>query len=116
MQSAVSVEERCLPISAPSVNISPVWTRILTTVKSAEYAGESTLWLTIILNLTRKVFLLCWYHKLISSYNSPCSNNHPLKNKRHRNPFLGKWLTHLAGQLFAEQEAVHSISGWTLRV
>ena len=40
--SVVSVEEKCLLISVPSVNISPVWTRIRTIVKNVEYAGRST--------------------------------------------------------------------------
>ena len=40
--SVQSVRGRCLPIFAPSANISQVWIRILTTVKNVEYAGEST--------------------------------------------------------------------------
>ena len=42
VQSVVSVEEKCLLISVPFVNISPVWTRIRTIVKNVEYAGRST--------------------------------------------------------------------------
>ena len=42
VQSVVSVEGKCLLISVPFVNISPVWTRIRTIVKNVEYAGRST--------------------------------------------------------------------------
>ena len=41
VQSVVSVEGKCLLISVPFVNISPVWIRIRTTVKNVEYAGRS---------------------------------------------------------------------------
>ena len=41
VQSVVSVEEKCLLISVPFVNISPVWTRIHTIAKNVEYAGRS---------------------------------------------------------------------------
>lgn len=40
VENAAAVEPRCLLISAQSVNISQVWIRILTTVKSAEYVGK----------------------------------------------------------------------------
>jgi len=39
--SAANVEERCLPIFAPSVNTSLVWIKTLITVTNAEFA-EST--------------------------------------------------------------------------
>ena len=41
VQSVGSVEGKCLLISVPFVNISPVWTRIRTIVKNVEYAGRS---------------------------------------------------------------------------
>ena len=41
VQSVASVEGKCLLISVPFVNISPVWTRIRTIVKNVEYAGRS---------------------------------------------------------------------------
>ena len=59
--------------------------------------------------LNKKSFPVVLVPYFISSDNNPRSNNHLLKNKRHCNPFLGKWSTHLAGQLFVEQEAAHSI-------
>ena len=36
-----SVEGKCLLISAPSVSISPVWGKILISVKNVEFAGRS---------------------------------------------------------------------------
>ena len=41
--SAANVEERCLPIFAPSVNTSLVWIKTLITVTNAEFAGESAI-------------------------------------------------------------------------
>ena len=38
--SVVSVEGKCLLISVPSVNISPVSTKIPIIVKNVEYAGR----------------------------------------------------------------------------
>ena len=37
----VSVEGKWLPISVPSVNFLPVWTKIHIIVKNVEYAGKS---------------------------------------------------------------------------
>lgn len=36
-----SVEGKCLLFPAPSVSISPVWTKILIIVKNVEFAGRS---------------------------------------------------------------------------
>ena len=40
VENATAVELKCLRISAQSVNISQVWTKILTTVKNAAYVGK----------------------------------------------------------------------------
>ena len=42
MPSVASVEGKCLLISVPFVNISPVLTRIRTIAKNVEYAGRLT--------------------------------------------------------------------------
>lgn len=41
MPDVKSVEGKCLLISAPSVSISPVWGKILISVKNVEFAGRS---------------------------------------------------------------------------
>ena len=76
----VSVEGKWLPISVPSVNFLPVWTKIHIIVKNVEYAGKSRKCDVFLVRLAfiylfMKVSMMLYADFCLSSCLKQCNNS-----------------------------------------